>query len=111
MQVGGKDYSQFYEVASEQPFDFVGRLDDIFHREILAGIQLFHHFPYIRLEGRCKDGSLYIAHFGRDGKAEKDNLYNRHAYQYQHGTPVAQDMVKFFSDKSDKLFHGCSVCV
>lgn len=47
----------------------------------------------------------------RDGKAEKDNLYNRHAYQYQHGTPVAQDMVKFFSDKSDKLFHGCSVCV
>ena len=109
MQVGRENDGQLYLVAPEQPFNLIGGLDDIFHREILAGIQLLYQFPYIRLKGGSQYGSLDIAHLGGDGKAEKDNLYNRHAYQYQHGAPVAQDVMEFFSDKSDKLFHGRSV--
>jgi hypothetical protein len=46
-----------------------------------------------------------VVEFGGDGKTEQNDLQHRHAQQNQHRPPVAEDVEKFYLDKSPKLFH------
>ena len=75
--------------------------------EIFTRIQTVDNAPGDNIVRRVENGDTDILHFRGYGKAEKDNLHHRHTQQYQHGSPVTEDMEEFLSDKSYKLFH-CS---
>jgi hypothetical protein len=109
MEIVRETDSQFDAVLLHQFLYLPGRMYDVLYREIFTGIQAFYHLLAIGKGRRDEHGRLHIANLGGDGEAEQDNLYNGHTDQDQHRTPVAQDVIEFFPDKCNKLFHDAVI--
>ena len=106
VQIFGKGDGQFDFVLPEQLVQFGFRTHQVFDCKVFAGIQPVNQQADVGRGGGREDGCLDIPDFRGDGETEKDDLHDGHADQDQHGAPVAQDVVEFFPDECDKLFHG-----
>ena len=92
-------------IMPEHGFDVGGRRQFFHDRKITVFVYPLRNARGDGVFRRIEHGHAAVVEFGGDGKTEQNDLQHRHAQQNQHRPPVAEDVEKFYLDKSPKLFH------
>ena len=88
LQFPGEGNPQLDLSFAEELVQFLVGMNDVFHGEVLAGIQTIDNMAGVRVYGRRENGCLHVPYFRGYGESEQDDLHDRHPDKDQHGASV-----------------------
>ena len=92
-------------LATNQPLGLLWRGDGLRDGEVLRLCQSMNGGLRLVIHLRSHHHRAHVLHVGGDGETEEQHQHHGHTEKYQHRPLVAQNVLRFFLYKCDKLLH------